>query len=58
MTVPDYTQTRQTYKLEELSLSDNISSLIEKLSTPEYSRNSPLQKPIISKLVPLLITQN
>ena len=58
MTVPYSPQTIEVYDLEDPSLSDNISLLIEKLSNPCYSRNSILQKPIISKLSSLFVSQN
>ena len=46
MALLDYSQTHEVYDPEDLSLSDNISSLIEQLSNPDYSSNSILQKPI------------
>ena len=47
-----------TNENEYLFISDDISLLVEKLSNPDYSRNSILQKPLISKLIPLLVSQD
>ena len=58
MTLPDSLQTIEVYDLENLSLSDNISLLLEKLSNPDNLRNSILQKPLIYKLISLLVSQN
>ena len=58
MLIPNYPQTIETLVIEDIFISDTIHSLLEKLSNQEYSRNLILQKPYISELITLLLSQN
>ena len=58
MTELNSIQTIKTHQITYLSLENTIKSLIKQLSSPEYSKNSILQKPVLSKLITLSLSQN
>ena len=58
MTELNSIQTTETHQISCLSLDDTIESLTKQLTRPEYSKNSILQKPVLSKLITLSLSQN